>query len=407
MHTKDQDHGPGARRFIGRVVPPDVGRFPLAGAGRAPGSRTRREAPVLRKLIAANELLACAVWVTEIALGKVQAPHDTPGFVELGIEILLFGAALAGGILLWRDDACGVRLSVAVQACQALRLASSRLTFGVACGLQASCDYAPLAPKGAPRTNVFAGYAGVEVTLAGVSPLWIGVNAIAVLCLVWLARDLRARRRREGRAGTPAVVLAVAPVVVGLSVSFLISPPPWTVFDEGDWGGAVYYDASFGGREGGGELALAGPGGDKLPIVTGHASSGSRSGLLQWRTPGPAAGWFMFVSSPGWQPVDASAHAALALAVNAPAAIDAAKLPLIGLQSLSNATSGAVALAAVLPSGIDADPATWQKVTIPLATFKPKGEFKLSELGSIWFRPSAPDDTQRTLWFDDVKLIRR
>ncbi len=362
---------------------------------------------MLRKLIAASELLAGVVFLADVAFGKVPAPEDGAGFVQLGFEILLFGAAVAGGCLLWRDDVRGYRLSLAVQACQVLRLVSSRLTFLATCGIALTLDYAPFVPKGSGRTNLFAGFAGVEVELARVRPLSLGVNVVAVLCLVWLIRNVRALETRQGMAGLPSIAFAVAPVVVGLGLSFLLSPPPWVIFDEGDAIGAGYYDASFGARGGGGELTLAGPGGDKLPIITGRASSGSRFGLLQWRTPGPAAQWFLFVSSPSWRTLDASAFDALTLTVNGPAAIAAADLPGIGLQCVSNEPSAAVALAAFLPRGIDADPATWQRVTIPLAAFQPYGAFRLSEFKAIWIRQGAPDDTRRTIWFDEVRLIRR
>ncbi len=362
---------------------------------------------MLRKLIAANELLAGVFWVAVIALGKVQLPHSGSGFVQLGCQVLLFGAAVSGGLLLWRNDVRGYRLSLAVQACQVLRLASSRLTLLVTCGTSLTFDYAPFVPKDMGRTNLFAGITGVEVELARLSPLSIGINVFAILCLLWLVRSVRALETREGRTGMPAVAFVVAPVVVGLGLSYLLSPPPWVIFDEDDAIGAGYYDASFGVREGGGELTLAGPGGDKLPIMTGQASSGLQSGLLRWQTSGPAVRWFLFVSGPSWPTLDASAFDALTLAVNGPAAVDAANLPSIGLQSVSNDVSAAVALAAFLPRGIDADPATWQRVTIPLAAFQPYGAFQVSEFKAIWFSQGASDDARGTIWFDEVRLIQR
>ncbi len=362
---------------------------------------------MLRKLIAANELLAAVLWVVDVVVGVVQPPHGASGFVQLGCQLLFFGAAVAGGLLLWRDDVRGHRLSLAVQACQVLRLASSRLTFLVAGGVVLTGDYAPFVPKDSGRTTVFGGATGAGVELARVAPFSIGVNVVAILCLVWLLRNVRAAETRAGRAGMPAVVFVAAPVVLGLGLSYLLSPPPFVIFDEGDRGGAGYCDASFGAREGGGELTLAGPGGDKLPVVNGRASSGSRCGLLEWRTPGPAARWLLFVANPSWGTLDASPLAAVTLTVNGPAAVAAADLPSIGLQSASNAKSATVALAAFLPSGVDADPATWQRVTIPLAAFQPYGPFRLSQFGAIWFCQGAPDDVKRTIWFDEVRLIPR
>jgi len=362
---------------------------------------------MLRKLIAASELLGGVIWVVEIAFGKVPFPHGASGFVQLACEVLLFSAAVAGGVLLWRDDVRGYRLSLAVQGCQILRLVSSRLTFLVTCGIRLTCDYAPFVPKELGRTYLFVGYSGVEVELASNNPLAIGVNVVAVLCLVWLLRNVRAAQTRAGRAGMPAIAVAIAPVVLGLGVSYLLSPPPWVIFDEGEAVNAGYCDASFGAREGGGELTLAGPGGDKLPVVTGRASSGSRCGLLEWRSPGPAARWFLFVANPSWTTLDASPLRTLTLTVNGPAAIDAARLPAIGLQSAANMRSAAVSLAAFLPRGVDADPATWQRVTIPLASFQPYGPFQLSQFGAIWFCQGAADDVRRTIWLDEVRLISK
>ncbi len=362
---------------------------------------------MVRKLIAANELLAVPVWVALMAFGKGPALHDPTGLVHLVGQIVFLAAAVAGGVLLWRDDVRGYRLSLAVQGCQVLRLASSHLTFHVSSGLRLTLDYAPFIPKNLGRTNVMAGFAGVELDLADLLPLSIGFNVVAVLCLVWLLRNVHPAGTGAGRAGIPAVAFAVAPVVLGLGLSFLLSPPPWVIFDEGEAANADYCDASFGERGEGGELALAGPGGDKLPVVTGRASSGSRCGRLEWRTPGPAARWFMFVANPSWCTLDASPLDAVTLTVNGPAAIDAARLPTIGLQSASNARSAGVALAAFLPNGIDADPATWQRITIPLAAFQPYGPFQLSQFGAIWFCQGAADDTRRTIWFDEVTLIPR
>jgi len=362
---------------------------------------------MLRKLIAANELLAGVVWVAEFAFAKVQAPHGASGFVQLGCEILLFGAAVSGGFLLWRNDVRGYRLSMAVQACQVLRLAWSRLTFLVTCGICLTFDYAPFIPKSSGRSNLFAGYSGISTDLTRISPFSLGVNVLAALCLLWLIVNVRALETREGRARIPAVVVVTAPVVAGLGLSFFLSPPPIVVFDEGDAIGAGYYDASFGACGEGGLLTRAGPGGDKLPIIEGRASSGSQSGLLQWRTSEPAAQWFLAVSSPSWRTLDASAYDSLTLTVNGPAAIDAANLPWIGLQGVSNAPSSTVNLATFLPHGIDADPATWQRITIPLKAFQPYGSFLLSQFKAFWFRQGASDNVQHTIWFDEVRLTAK
>ena len=217
--------------------------------------------------------------------------------------------------------------------------------------------------------------------------------------------EKRAVSERGGRAGIPAIVILTALVVPGLGLSPCLAQTPTVVFDEDDAIGEGYYDASWGRCGGTSLLTLAGPDGDKLPINTGQASSGSQSGLLQW-TSGSEGRWRMFVSSPLWLTLDASAYDSLTLTVNSPAAIAAANLPEIGLESSTNQRATAVNLATVLRQGLDADPATWQKINIPLKAFQPYGLFRLSEFKDFWFRQgSAADNVQHTIWFDDVRLI--
>ncbi len=210
---------------------------------------------------------------------------------------------------------------------------------------------------------------------------------------------------RAARTGAPAVVAAVL-VAAGFGLPPCLALPPIVIFDEGDVPGVDYYDASFGQRGASSVLRLAGPGGDKLPLVTGRASSGSQCGLLQW-TSGAAARWRMFVSSPSWHTLDASAYESLALTVNGPAAIESADLPWIGLESKTNQKSCPVSLATYLPRGLDADPTTWQGISIPLEHFQGCGAFALSELKAVWFRQGASDTVQRAIWFDEVRLIPR
>jgi hypothetical protein len=72
----------------------------------------------------------------------------------------------------------------------------------------------------------------------------------------------------------------------------------------------------------------------------------------------------MFVSSPEWRTLDASTYDSLTLTVNGPAAIAAASLPEIGLESSTNQRTTAVNLATVLRQGSTRIPA-WQKIDIP------------------------------------------
>lgn len=201
------------------------------------------------------------------------------------------------------------------------------------------------------------------------------------------------------RRAWSALLPFVAPLVV-----LAQSTSPIIVFDEDDPVGVGYYDASFGTRQGSSLLTLAGQGGDKLPIVTGHASSGLQSGLLQW-TSGEGGLWSLFVSSPGWLSQDATNYDSLTLTVNGPTAVDTAALPWIALESSTNQKSSAVNLAVYLPQGVDADTDTWQRISIPLTAFQPYGAFQLSQFKDFWFSQRVADNIQHTVWFDEARLI--
>ncbi len=179
---------------------------------------------------------------------------------------------------------------------------------------------------------------------------------------------------------------------------------PIVVFDEDDAAGSGYYDASWGTRQGSSLLTLAGSGGDKLPILTGRAASGTQCGLLQW-TSGPGALWGLYVSSPAWQTRDASGYDSLTLMVNGPALIDTAAFPWIGLESSTNQKTALVNLATYLPLGLDADTSTWQYISVPLTAFQPYGSFLLSQFKDFFFTQRAADNVQHTIWFDSGRLI--
>ena len=206
------------------------------------------------------------------------------------------------------------------------------------------------------------------------------------------------------RVGKFAIVILTALVVPGLGLSPSLAQTPIVVFDEDDAVGVGYYDASFGTRQGSSLLTLAGAGSDKLPIVTGRASSGTQSGLLQW-TSGTGALWGLYVSSPLWLIRDASGYDSLVLMFNGPAAIDTAGLPWIALEDKSNLKSSLANLASFLPQGLDADTATWQTISIPLTAFQPYVSFLITQFKDFWFSQRAADNVQHTIWFDNVRLI--
>ncbi|MCC6397240.1 MAG: T9SS type A sorting domain-containing protein [Bacteroidetes bacterium] len=212
---------------------------------------------------------------------------------------------------------------------------------------------------------------------------------------------------KESRSFGKSAAFAAWGVLVA---SVLHLPPsfaqttPIVVFNEDDGGDAGYYDASFGTRQGSSLLTLAGSGNDKLPIITGRASSGTQCGLLQW-TSGSGALWGLYIASPGWVTRDASGYDSLTIMVNGPSAIDTAALPWINLESSTNQKPTPVSLATFFPQGLDADTSTWQKISIPLTAFEPYGTFLLEQFKDFWFSQRAADNVQHTMWFDDARLV--
>lgn len=180
--------------------------------------------------------------------------------------------------------------------------------------------------------------------------------------------------------------------------------PDVLIFDEDDAIGEGYYDASVGLVNSPSQLRLGGPG-DKLIVLTNLAHSGVDSGLLQWQS-APGGTWIVFVARPGFNTADASGYSNLVLHVNSPAAIAAANLPLIGLESSPpDVQSARLKMGDFLPGGIDADSNTWQRVELPLSAFPPKATFSLGKVKDVFFSQGATDNVPRTVWFDDVRLL--
>ncbi|MFA6469428.1 MAG: glucoamylase family protein [Bacteroidota bacterium] len=193
-------------------------------------------------------------------------------------------------------------------------------------------------------------------------------------------------------------------IVVFISLSlFAQTKPDIVLFDEDDAAGVGYYDASWGTATVPSTLTLSG---EKLTIETSQHYSGSHSGLLQWKSVS-TGNWMIFVSSPGWTGMDVSGYDSIVFFVNAPAAVDASALPKLGLESTANKLSSLSAMGIHLPQGIDADAGTWQRVSAPLTAFEPFNEFNPAIMKDVNFRQDAVDNTQHTLWFDNIRIVSK
>jgi hypothetical protein len=64
-----------------------------------------------------------------------------------------------------------------------------------------------------------------------------------------------------------------------------------------------------------------------------------------------------------------------------------------------------VSLGDYLPGGLDADTVSWQRLSLPLTTFQPFGQFALSQFKDFWFSQGTADGVQHVLWFDNVRIV--
>jgi hypothetical protein len=175
-------------------------------------------------------------------------------------------------------------------------------------------------------------------------------------------------------------------------------------FDEDDPTGVNYYDASYGTATDGSQLTLGGPG-DKLIILTDQHQQGANSGLVEW-TSAPGGAWLLFIARPNWVTRNVSSHSNLVIWLNGPAAIPAADLPRVGLESSPpDARSITVKLGDFLMTGLDADPGTWEKVLVPLTNFPPTGGFDPTQVKTVWFSQNTADAVKHTLWVDNIRFV--
>ncbi|MBF8294935.1 MAG: glycoside hydrolase family 16, partial [Bacteroidetes bacterium] len=184
--------------------------------------------------------------------------------------------------------------------------------------------------------------------------------------------------------------------------------PDLLIFDDDDPGSVGYYDASYGTRTAPSSLLLGGSGPvpDKLIIITSNRYSGNDAGVIQW-TSAPNGNWGMFIASVLWQGKDASAHDSLVFFLNGPVAIASSALPKVNLESTTNVKATGVDLETYLSAGVDNDPATWQRVSIPLTAFQPFGTSFLSIFKDVNFTQKLADNVQHTIWIDNIRIIAK
>jgi hypothetical protein len=166
------------------------------------------------------------------------------------------------------------------------------------------------------------------------------------------------------------------------------------VFDEDDPLGLDYYDASIGGASCGSQFDLRASSRDKMPIHRTSAARGQVSGLLRW-TSAADGDWVLRVYRPGFAAMDLRQHQLLSISLNAPKPLAANVLPIIELEDARGARQRRV-----IAETIDSDPATWQRVLVPI----PPG-LDLARVKHVTFRQNAADGARLELWIDDVRFV--
>ncbi len=104
-----------------------------------------------------------------------------------------------------------------------------------------------------------------------------------------------------------------------------------TIFDEDDAEGDDYYAASEGGAVGNATLALAGPDGRALPVLSGDAASGADWGVLAYAH-GDGGAWSVLVGAPGFGDLDLTEADSLILFLNGPVGVPGVALPRVALE---------------------------------------------------------------------------
>lgn len=174
------------------------------------------------------------------------------------------------------------------------------------------------------------------------------------------------------------------------------------VFDEDDPLGRDYYDASIGFARGGSSLKLLASSRDKMPVGTNSAAVSRFSGVLRW-TSTAGGDWQMHIFAPGFPLLNLSGHQNIVIALNGPSGFGAEDLPRIALTDIRSKTISA-ALGEFVAGGVDSDPATWQRVAIPLSRLRGERGFDFGQVKHVTLAQGGADGVAHELWIDDLRV---
>jgi hypothetical protein len=164
----------------------------------------------------------------------------------------------------------------------------------------------------------------------------------------------------------------------------------------------TYYDPSWGYKSGGSDLELLGPGFDKFPVDTEHPYLGSHSLRLHWQSES-GGDWGIAVASIGWTGHDLTTYDSIVYWVNAPQAVNQSDLPAMELEDTFDSNSTRISIGNFF-FGVDSDPLTWQRVSIPIDSFSPGPQnCDFTRIKTIFHFQHQADGVNHEVWIDEVR----
>ena len=115
------------------------------------------------------------------------------------------------------------------------------------------------------------------------------------------------------------------------------------ILDEDDPPTDGVYTASEGGSVGNATLALTGPSGERLPVASGAAASGTDYGVLTYAN-GDGGRWSVLVGAPGFPSLDLTEADSLVVFLNGPVGVPGVSLPRVALEDTDGNRTTALSL---------------------------------------------------------------
>ncbi|MBS4059005.1 MAG: T9SS type A sorting domain-containing protein [Bacteroidetes bacterium] len=160
----------------------------------------------------------------------------------------------------------------------------------------------------------------------------------------------------------------------------------------------VFYDPSWGTVTAPSTLEIIG---SKWPVSTNYALIGNYSLKLNYKSV-TGGNWAIAVASPGWLGHDFSVMDTLSIKVFSENGWSSAIMPFIYLEDLSNRKTEKIPLESLVAS---IEPNTWTELRIPVQVFIDNPlTADLTRIKTIFFGQHHADDTQHTIYLDDIRV---